>query len=92
MTVRRMTRALTAWDESLSRDSCLKAVLRDTFRRSLEAGESLRSGLLNQTICEDGKGLGKDLRLEVFETLELFVIDGGLLIKESQLPSSIKSV
>lgn len=83
-----MTRALTALDESLSRDSCLKAVLRDTFHRSLEAGESLRSGLLNQTICEDGK----DLRLEVFEKLELFVIDGGLLIKESQLPSSIKSI
>lgn len=87
-----MTRGLTALDESLSRDSCLKAVLRDTFHRSLEAGESLRSGLLNQTLCEDGKGLGKGLRLEVFEKLELFVIDGGLLIKESQLPSYIKSI
>lgn len=87
-----MTRSLTALDESLSRDSCLKAVLRDTFRRRLEAGESLRSGLLNQTICEDGKGLGKGLRLEVFEKLELFVIGGGLLIKESQLPSCIKSI
>lgn len=70
MAVWRMKRGLTALDESLSRESCFTAVLRDTFHRRLEARESLRSGLLNQRICEEGKGLGKVLRLEVFEKLE----------------------
>lgn len=73
--------------ESLGWDSCLEAVLKGTFHRGLEAGDSQRSGLLNQKICDYGKDVGKGLSLEVLEKLVLFVIDGGLLIKESQCPS-----